>query len=78
MDTISNRKRGVISGLILFIGVIVGITVVAYAFGLMPWSSKASLVQPQISTEVVVTDYSNFNPFTLIERIKEDRLKGRV
>jgi hypothetical protein len=78
MDTISNRKRGVISGLILFIGVLVGITVLAYAFGLTPWASKASIVYTQKSNELVVSDYSNFNPINFIERLKEERSKERA
>ncbi len=78
MDAISNRKRGIISGLILFIGVVVGITVLAYAFGFTSWASKASIIQPNTSTELVVTDYSNFNPFTLIERLKEVRGRERA
>jgi hypothetical protein len=72
METIINRKRGLISGLILFIGVLVGITVLAYAFGLTPWSSKASIVRPQTSNEVVVINYYNFKPFNLIEPLKEE------
>ena len=78
METISNRKRGIISGLILFVGVIVGITVLAYAFGFTPWASKASVVHPHTSNELVVKDYSNFNPFTFIERLKEERAKERA
>jgi len=76
MNTLSNRKRNILSGLILFIGVLVGITVLAYAFGFAPWSAKASLGNPQITTGIDVTDNSKFNPFNIIERIKDERSKA--
>ena len=78
MNTISNRKRNLISGLILFIGVVVGISVLAYAFGFLPWSSKASLGNPHFSTGIDITDNSQFHPLNLFEKIKEARVKERA
>ncbi len=75
METSINRKRKFVSGLILFIGVVVGISVLAYTFGFSLWSSTANLGKPQFSTKEVITQNSLSNPFNFIERFKENKSK---